>query len=203
MVNTKDSKMNPKKSANSDADNTSAKQASPKQAPKASPWKHFFFWLLITALVAGGYYRLNKMKEKHEAVKKRLFVHGGDVMGTYFKVSFYEEDKAKSEAVAKEIERIFNEVNDRFSNYSDSSEMSKLNLLAGQEPFKCSDEMWQMIQHAKEAYEYTDKAFDVTAGPLVDLWGFFKKKELKTLPEQKLIEEAINDGIEISSWIPF
>ena len=59
-----------------------------------------------------------------------------------------------------------------FSTYAVDSELSRFNRHPVNEPFTVSSEMIDVLLMAEEVAELTDGAFDVTVGPLVNLWGF-------------------------------
>lgn len=72
------------------------------------------------------------------------------------------------------------------SKYDQNSEVWKLNR-SGR--LKASPETFYIIKQAKEFYTLTNGAFDITVGPLVDLWGFADKKY--SLPSENKIKSAL------------
>jgi thiamine biosynthesis lipoprotein len=70
------------------------------------------------------------------------------------------------DAAFEEIRRV-DSIADR---YNPDSEISILNAGAAAEPVEVSGELWEMISLGKEAYEASGGLFDITVGPLVDLW---------------------------------
>ena len=73
--------------------------------------------------------------------------------------------------------------------YDPASELSRLNAAASEAPFPCSPEMWDVLQMARRAHELTDGAFDITVGPLMELWGYHGKR--KTLPSEEEVQAAL------------
>lgn len=71
--------------------------------------------------------------------------------------------------------------------YKDSSEISAINLAAGIHPVKVGYETLAMMQRAKAYCRKYKGIFDVTVGPLSDLWGFSEDKEI-VLPEDSTIK---------------
>ena len=61
------------------------------------------------------------------------------------------------------------------------SELARLNREAAQAPFVCSAEMWELLTESRRAYEVSGGAFDISVKPLLDHWGFYRKK-LKKIP---------------------
>jgi len=56
------------------------------------------------------------------------------------------------------------------------SEISRLNAAAGERAFACSPLMWTMLTESRFAWEFSGGAFDITVKPLMDLWGFYRKR---------------------------
>ncbi len=69
----------------------------------------------------------------------------------------------------------------------DSSEISAINRASGLHPVKVSDETLEMVKRAKAYCKKYKGVFDVTIGPLSDLWGFSTDKEI-VLPKDKTIK---------------
>ncbi len=72
--------------------------------------------------------------------------------------------------------------------FDPESELAKLNASAADEPFACSDLLWDVLTQARNFYRDSGGAFDVTIDPLMKLWGFHSKRE--TLPSAEEIAEA-------------
>jgi FAD:protein FMN transferase len=87
-------------------------------------------------------------------------------------------------AAYEEMQRIEN----LLSCYKDSSEISAVNRAAGIHPVKVSYETLEMLKRSKAYCKKYNGVFDVTIGPLSDLWGFSEDKEI-ILPEDKTIKE--------------
>ncbi|MFZ0453320.1 MAG: FAD:protein FMN transferase [Ignavibacteriaceae bacterium] len=69
----------------------------------------------------------------------------------------------------------------------DSSEISAINHASGLHPVKVSYETLEMVKRAKAYCKKYKGVFDVTIGPLSDLWGFSTDKEI-VLPKDKTIK---------------
>ena len=109
------------------------------------------------------------------------------VMGTMAEVKLYgNPESAKSAADA--IREEFSAVESACNRFDSESEISKLNERAGTEPFKCSDLLWEVLIESKRFYELTDGSFDITVTPLMELWGFYRKRN--SLPSAKEISDA-------------
>jgi len=88
------------------------------------------------------------------------------MMGTYIEVtSPYSQ---APQIVFKEIKRI----ESLLSKYDPDSEISILNRNG---MLKVSPETFEVISQAKDFYRFSAGAFDITVGPLMELWGFVDK----------------------------
>ena len=87
-------------------------------------------------------------------------------------------------AAYKEMQR----VEDLLSCEKDSSEISAINRSAGIRPVKVSYETLDMLKRAKTYCKKYNGIFDVTIGPLSNLWGFSEDKEI-VLPKDKIIKK--------------
>jgi len=109
------------------------------------------------------------------------------VMGTTAEIKLYgNPESAKSAADA--IRDEFSAVEKACNRFDDDSELSKLNDSAAAEPFRCGDLLWEVLIESKRFYEMTDGSFDVTVTPLMELWGFYRKRN--SLPSADEISEA-------------
>ena len=110
------------------------------------------------------------------------------VMGTFSRVVVI----AKSQRAAQRcIEAAFdaqNRVESLMSDYREDSELSKVNRLAAQGPVAVSEMTFEILQKAVHFSELSEGAFDVTVGPLVDLWH--KAGETDVPPTEGALAEA-------------
>ncbi len=78
----------------------------------------------------------------------------------------------------------------RLSVYRPDSDISRLNQHAGMGPVKISADSVEVLLRAVELSQLTAGAFDVTAGPLVEAWGFGKRMGQK--PSDAAIAAAVS-----------
>ncbi|PQO26620.1 FAD:protein FMN transferase [Blastopirellula marina] len=78
---------------------------------------------------------------------------------------------------------------DQLSIYRDSSEATRLNAAADYAPIPIEEGFFNLLALSKQIYEETDGAFDVTAGPLAKIWGFYQRKG--RVPSQEELTEAL------------
>ncbi len=98
----------------------------------------------------------------------------------------YDVNECKSALLAayEEMAR----VEDLLSCEKDSSEISAINLAAGIHPVKVSYETLEMMKRAKAYGKKYKGVFDVTIGPLSNLWGFSSDREI-VLPADATIKK--------------
>jgi len=60
------------------------------------------------------------------------------------------------------------------SNYRPSSEWSMVNRTAASRPVKVSAELFALLQACQEYSAQSEGAFDISVGPLLKIWGFYK-----------------------------
>ena len=93
-------------------------------------------------------------------------------MGAPFTIIFYSNDSAQAASIAKRSFALVDSFNFIFSDYIDSSELSKLSKTAGLNslPVSLSPAMYDILIQSKKAFELSEGAFDITMGPLSKLW---------------------------------
>lgn len=94
-----------------------------------------------------------------------------------------EEIARLGEIELKRLERLM-------SFYLPSSEVSRLNMESGQNEVILSKETFEVIKKAKEYSELCKGTFDITAAPLIKLWGIFSKDE--KIPLKNEIQNIIS-----------
>ena len=110
-------------------------------------------------------------------------------MGTVFEVSSFASDKHKADEVFNDIFKEVDRLDNLMSNYKDDSELSRLNRTAASGPFHCSNELAYIIEQSVNYGDITDGAFDITIGPLMKKWGFYKDKG--TVPDAEELESVL------------
>ena len=89
-----------------------------------------------------------------------------------------------------EIDRALESVNNQMSTWRDDSEISRFNRSRETDWFAVSKETVRVVQTALEVSRETGGAFDVTVGPLVNLWSFGPEQAERKLPSESAIEET-------------
>ena len=109
-------------------------------------------------------------------------------MSTFGTVSLAHKEKMVLSNALTAAHEAVREVEKTCNVFDPESELSKLNATAADEPFACSDLLWDVLTQARAFYRDSGGLFDVTIDPLMKLWGFHSKRE--TLPSEAEIAEA-------------
>ena len=115
------------------------------------------------------------------------------VMGTSVEVEAFGGETVTRQAAIEEAFGAIFEVDRLMSNYRDDSELSLVNRIAAQTAVQVSDPMFSVLEAAQEVSARSQGAFDVTAGPLVRLWGFYSKQpHLPTAEELTAVRPLVD-----------
>lgn len=97
-----------------------------------------------------------------------------DVMGSLTAIVAYGENGAHVQAAISDALDEDSRLDDLLSNYKPNSEWSKVNRLAGHEPVHVSDELFRLLIACVEYSRESEGTFDISVGPLMKVWGFYK-----------------------------
>src|SRR4051812_10813188 len=101
-------------------------------------------------------------------------------MGTTFRVVLYAADKPSADAAAKAAFARVAELDNIMSDYKKDSELMRLcRAFATEvgEPVPVSPELFVVLAKAEELSKASDGAFDVTVGPVVQLWRIARRTQ--------------------------
>jgi FAD:protein FMN transferase len=123
---------------------------------------------LVIFLVIGWLFTLAYLSLRYKTFgcpfqSNQLYRDNRLLMGTFWEVA--SPDSRAGRIVFTEASRI----EQLLSKYIPDSEVSRLNQSG---KLKCSPETFYLIKKSLEFYRASNGAFDITVGPLVDLWGF-------------------------------
>jgi len=97
-----------------------------------------------------------------------------DAMGTGITVVAYGDDRFRLQAAVTAALDEAKRLDELLSNYRPVSEWSLLNKTAGQQSFRASKELFDLLQVCRRYTDASDGAFDISVGPLMKVWGFYK-----------------------------
>ena len=96
------------------------------------------------------------------------------------------------DALESAVEAAFGEARrlDRMlSNYRSESEWTRMNREASQKPVEVSTELFQLLEYCAEVNRQSEGTFDISVGPLMRVWGFFR--DTGHLPEKTQVTTAL------------
>lgn len=108
-------------------------------------------------------------------------------MATEFAIVVPGESPRATEAAIIALDML-EKIESKLTVYRPESEISQINDLAGIRPVKVTGDVFDLLIHAVHISKLSGGAFDITAGPLVECWGFTKRRGQK--PTDQQIEAA-------------
>ena len=94
-------------------------------------------------------------------------------------------------SLKKETDKILLQVNQQMSTYLPDSELSQFNQTSSTAWFQVSPDTALVIQKSLLISQMTAGAFDITVGPLVNLWGFGPDARRDTPPTPAEIQQRL------------
>ena len=157
--------------------------------------------LFVTGLSAGLLFVSSCSKAPEKIIEDSRFF-----MGTIVQIKVSIDPAKYSEARAKDAMSLaFDEIKrieDVYSVYKDTSEISRINRLRKNERLQITDGVFNLIHKTLDYSEKTDGAFDITVKPLVDLWGRVRKAnklpdeyEIKSILERVGYQNVVLDEV--------
>jgi thiamine biosynthesis lipoprotein len=123
--------------------------------------------LFVAALFAVFFFR------QPDRAAPRQWVLDGSTMGTTYTVKIVVQDRDDDgrARLAVMIDNVLAGVNNTMSTYIEGSEVSAFNRHRAGD-FAASSDLLDVIVEAQRVARLSGGAFDITVGPLVDVWGF-------------------------------
>ena len=120
-------------------------------------------------------------------------VFHGRTMGTTYSITLADTvlGQAALKRLSGRMEQRLREINASMSTYIPQSEISRFNKNPDLRPRPLSTEFMYVARMAKNIYQASGGAYDVTVAPLVDLWGFGKKGRRFSPPPQAAIDSVM------------
>jgi thiamine biosynthesis lipoprotein len=146
--------------------------------------------IIVYASLVAALYFFAPAKDKLIWSAGRIDVDSGmrEVMGTFAHVVAVAADSSTAkgciEAAFAEIEKI----DKLMSDYKSNSEISELNRDGFRRAVKVSKSTYEVLQRSIEFSKLSGGAFDVTVGPLVDLWH--SAEDANSLPTDAELQQA-------------
>ncbi|TWU39643.1 FAD:protein FMN transferase [Novipirellula artificiosorum] len=121
-----------------------------------------------------------------KAEPPKILTLRGRTMGTTYMVKVFDPPAWKAD-IAAEIDAELRSVNAQMSTYLKSSELSRFNSWDSTDWFPVSSQTAEVVEAAIDVSKATEGAFDVTVGPLVNLWSFGPDPKTRAVPDAATI----------------
>ncbi|MFC6635573.1 FAD:protein FMN transferase [Microbulbifer taiwanensis] len=116
----------------------------------------------------------------------------GPTMGTSYHITVVD---VPPRVVRAELQRLVDvelqQVNQEMSTYIDDSELMRFNRGPIGEAVPVSGHLADVVEMSMDIYRRSEGAFEITVGPLVNLWGFGPQPEPEQVPSDAAIEELL------------
>jgi thiamine biosynthesis lipoprotein len=119
-----------------------------------------------------------------------LFKYDQVAMGTAVEIALMGENEESAQKAVSQAFQEIKRVEYLMSPWIESSDVSCINRSAGKDPVKVSPETLEVITRAQEISRLSEGGFDITVGPLVQLWR--KARERGIPPQMEEIKENLN-----------
>ena len=96
----------------------------------------------------------------------------GATMGTSYQVKVVSDRDIDAVALQANIDDELIRINQIMSTYIPESNLSRFNQAPLQTPVEVPEDLMKVILLSRQVHEQSHGAFDITVGPLVNLWGF-------------------------------
>jgi thiamine biosynthesis lipoprotein len=125
--------------------------------------------------------------------EEKIWEISGPVFGTSYHINVVlTEDQEKLQTLASGIDEVLEGVDASMSTWREDSELSRFNQLSDQsEWIPVSDGLFEVLQKAEDISTMTDGAFDVTIGPVVNLWGFGPQARPEQIPSRESLANTL------------
>jgi len=111
-------------------------------------------------------------------------------MGTVVEITLMGENEESAKKAALQAFQEIKRIEYFMSPWIESSDVNRINRSAGNDGVKVSPETIEVIKRAQEVSKLSRGGFDITVGPLVQLWK--KAREKGTPPDMEEVKENLN-----------
>lgn len=113
----------------------------------------------------------------------------GQTMGTTYSIS-YVGSASQQSALQERIEQRLQQINQAMSTYQSDSQISQFNRQQTDQWVSIDPGFAQVVALALQVSDNSQGAFDITVGPLVDLWGFGPQARPQSIPSDAQLQQA-------------
>ena len=116
----------------------------------------------------------------------------GQTMGTTWSLNMVPGSSGTDSAVLKRLlQARLDQINGLMSTYDPESELSRFNTLASTDWYPVSEDTARVIDLSQEISVLSGGAFDISIGPLVELWGFGTAERREKIPTEGQVRDNL------------
>ena len=137
----------------------------------------------LLLLVATACQQDNRIQTRHLS---------GSTMGTTWSLVMHSmPSNIEPAALQQQLQSELDRINRLMSTYDPTSEISRFNAHTHSDWFSISPDTAQVIELSQQISRLTDGAFDISVGPLVELWGFGAAKRSEQIPTEQQLSHIL------------
>ncbi|MEH6346785.1 MAG: FAD:protein FMN transferase [Bermanella sp.] len=114
----------------------------------------------------------------------------GYTMGTAYSVMWPEQNNVQPQDTKKKVDVLLLNINAQMSTYQKTSELSQFNQAKAPYTQGISPEFAAVLNLSLQIHSLSQGYFDISVGPLVNLWGFGPDKVTQLAPTKEQVEKA-------------
>lgn len=120
--------------------------------------------------------------------QQQIHVFSGPMMGTNYRITVVVDSALDEDLLHKDALSAMENVNQSMSTYIETSEINAINRLVANKKMNVSKPLMEVLQYAQQVSQLSDGAFDITLGPLINLWGFGEDGRINKQPSGQAVE---------------
>jgi thiamine biosynthesis lipoprotein len=118
------------------------------------------------------------------------FHYSSNKMGSPMNLVFVDQDSLHAKKIAQAAFELVDSLVSLYSDYDSTSELSRLSQQSGMGPIKVSPGLMSILLLGQSAYQYSHQSFDISIGPLSQLWR--KARKTHQFPDSSAVSLAKN-----------
>jgi thiamine biosynthesis lipoprotein len=167
--------------------------------PPITPLPQYRIKLFASLVFISIIFLFNNCTDRGQKPANLIEIHGF-TMGTTYMVKVVKPGDEKFSSgdeltgrVTADIENLLKRVNQQMSTWTADSEISRFNRYKESQWFEVSPETVLVITEALRVSKESNGAFDITVGPLVNLWGFGPAGTDRQIPGEEQIKKVMGE----------
>jgi thiamine biosynthesis lipoprotein len=151
-------------------------------------WQRLVFLALAGCMTLFPAYAAPFLERQGDAVQRFEYVQPH--MGTAFRIVLYAESETIARKASDAANARISHLDRILSDYKDDSELLRLCKQSGGPPVFVSAELFTVLEASQRLAEASGGAFDVTAGPVIQLWR--RARRQRELPAEARLKTALD-----------